>query len=142
MPDTPAAVSLMADNVVILFEPFEESRCSTAGPGTRTITIKGYQRHSSTRARQTGSRHEAPPLLLLLPGLHLHSITMSVCTPPPSCPSATGDVTPAEFCAPIYHPFLLSHSSWLQRPSPLLAMTSSSVSHCILRLTFGIIKPT
>lgn len=64
LPDTPAAVSLMAaaDSAVIPLEPFEESQCSTAEPGTCAITIKRYHRHSSTRARPTGGRHVARPL--------------------------------------------------------------------------------
>lgn len=53
LPDTPAVVSVMAaaDNALIPSQPFEESQCSTAGPGTCAITIKRYHRHSSMRAR-------------------------------------------------------------------------------------------
>lgn len=56
------------------------------------------------------TRGPSPPLLLLLPGLHLRSITMPVCPPAPRL-SATADVTPAGLCSPIHHPFLLFHSS-------------------------------
>lgn len=147
-------LSLMAepDTDVIPLKPFEESQCPTASPGTCTVTIKGYHRHSSISARaeqatDTNSRSlpRSPPLLLL--PLHPHAISPLFF---PLHLSITLHVTPFDVYAPVHHPltFFFSHSiSLLQslfssQALFFLRTPPSSVCLCkdhILRLIFNVI---
>lgn len=121
------------DSGVIQLKPFEESQCLTASPGTCTVTIKGYYRHSSIlrmpKSRLTTSIHFHAPSLLLL-SLRLHTIYLQFFL---LHLSISVHVTP--FCASIHRSFSVFHFYFIAAQSlfPFWCWSACLTPVCLCR---------